>query len=78
MMRGGARGEVERLAALALDPALPAMKAIGVRELCDHIAGNVSLEEATSAIATETRRYARRQLTWFRNQMQDWPTVDPG
>jgi tRNA dimethylallyltransferase len=78
MMRGGARGEVERLVALALDPALPAMKAIGVRELCDHIAGNVSLEEATAAIATETRRYARRQLTWFRNQMQDWPTIDPG
>jgi tRNA dimethylallyltransferase len=78
MMRGGARGEVERLMAQGLGSSLPAMKAIGVRELCDHIAGSISLEEATAAIATETRRYARRQLTWFRNQMQDWPSVDPG
>jgi tRNA dimethylallyltransferase len=78
MMRGGARGEVERLIAQGLGPSLPAMKAIGVRELRDHIAGSISLEEATAAIATETRRYARRQLTWFRNQMQDWPSVDPG
>ena len=78
MMRGGARSEVERLLALGIDPALPAMKAIGVRELRDHIAGSLSLEEATTAIATETRRYARRQLTWFRNQMQEWPSVDPG
>ena len=72
MVAGGALDEVRALAALDLDPALPAMKAIGVRELLAHLAGDSSLDEAVAAIATETRRYARRQLTWFRNQMGDW------
>ena len=52
---------------------MPAMKAIGVRELLDHIAGKTSLDEAIAAMQTETRRYAKRQMTWFRNQMGDWP-----
>ena len=52
------------------------MKAIGVRQLIDHAAGKVSLDEALAAIRTETRRYAKRQMTWFRNQMADWPQVD--
>ncbi len=72
MVAAGALDEVRALAALDLDPALPAMKAIGVRELLAHLAGDSSLDEAVAAIATETRRYARRQLTWFRNQMADW------
>ena len=76
MVHAGALDEVRALAALHLNPELPAMKAIGVRELLDHIAGKTSLEEATAAIKTETRRYAKRQMTWFRNQMGDWPTVE--
>jgi tRNA dimethylallyltransferase len=54
------------------------MKAIGVRELLAHAAGDLSLEEAVAAMKTETRRYARRQLTWFRNQMADWPRMGMG
>jgi tRNA dimethylallyltransferase len=76
MVHAGALYEVRALAALDLNPDLPAMKAIGVRELLDHLAGKTSLEEATAAIKTETRRYAKRQMTWFRNQMGDWPTVE--
>ncbi len=76
MVHAGALDEVRALAALDLNPDLPAMKAIGVRELLDHIAGKTSLDEVTAAIKTETRRYAKRQMTWFRNQMGDWPTVE--
>jgi tRNA dimethylallyltransferase len=78
MVRGGAVEEVRGLLSLGLDPDLPAIKAIGVRELRDHIAGKTSLEEATTAIKTETRRYAKRQMTWFRNQMGGWRSVDAG
>ncbi len=75
MLHDGALAEVEALAALGLDPELPAMKAIGVRDLIDHAEGKTSLDEALAAIRTETRRYAKRQMTWFRNQMADWPQV---
>jgi tRNA dimethylallyltransferase len=76
MVRRGALEEARALGAQNLDPALPAMKAIGVRELLDYIAGKISLAETAAAIATETRRYAKRQMTWFRNQMGDWGRRD--
>ena len=50
------------------------MKAIGVRQFLDHDAGKLSLDEAIAAVKTETRRYAKRQVTWFRHQAADWPT----
>lgn len=75
MMAHGALAEVRDLAALHLDHAMPAMKAIGVRELLAHERGDLSLDEAVAAIKTETRRYAKRQMTWFRHQMEDWPVV---
>jgi tRNA dimethylallyltransferase len=68
--------EVEALLRLALDPELPVMKAIGVREFADHIRGDTSLDEAIAAIKTETRRYAKRQMTWFRGQMAGWRWID--
>ncbi len=75
MLEEGALAEVEALIALGLDPDLPAMKAIGVRELMAFQAGALSRDEALAAIATETRRYAKRQMTWFRNQMANWPRL---
>jgi tRNA dimethylallyltransferase len=75
MVRDGALAEAQALGRLGLDPELPAMKAIGVRELLDHLAGKTSLDEALAAIKTETRRYAKRQETWFRNQMSGWEHV---
>ena len=65
--------EVRRLAARGLDPTLPAMKAHGVPWLIRHLGGELSLDEATAGAVMDTRRYAKRQLTWFRNQMKDWP-----
>jgi tRNA dimethylallyltransferase len=49
------------------------MKAVGVAEMLAHIEGGVSLEEAADLAKRNSRRFAKRQLTWFRNQAADWP-----
>ncbi len=72
MVENGALGEVAALANRRLDPALPALKAVGYRELAGHVAGELSLEEALSAAQQSTRNYAKRQSTWFRNQVPGW------
>ena len=69
-------GEVERLLALDLAPDLPAMKAIGVQALAAHLAGEVLLQDAIVLAQKQTRNYAKRQMTWVRNQMVDWPKVE--
>jgi tRNA dimethylallyltransferase len=48
------------------------MRAHGVRELRAYLAGAASLEEAKAKAKTETRRYAKRQMTWLRRYMADW------
>lgn len=73
MMAQGALDEVRALVARDLPPGLPAMKAVGVRELAAHLEGELSLEDAVAAVMQSTRNYAKRQLTWFRNQQRDWP-----
>jgi tRNA dimethylallyltransferase len=77
MLAGGALDEVRRLAARKLDPALPAMKAHGVPWLMRHLAGEISLEEAVAGSKADTRRYSKRQETWFRHQMKGWSWVAP-
>lgn len=76
MIHDGALDEVEALAARNLDPDLPAMKAVGYRELAAHLRGEISFEQAISDAQRETRRYAKRQGTWMRGQMADWPRID--
>ena len=73
MLEAGALEEVRALALRKLDPSLPAMKAHGVPWLIRHLAGEITLQEAGAGAVMDTRRYAKRQLTWFRNQMKDWP-----
>lgn len=73
MLTHGALDEVERLAARGLDPALPAMKAHGVPWLIRHLRGEIGLPEAAEAAKRDTRRYTKRQTTWFRHQAPDWP-----
>jgi tRNA dimethylallyltransferase len=75
MMAAGALEEVRALAARHLDPMLPAMKAHGVPWLVRHLDGDIPLDEAAAGAIMDTRRYAKRQVTWFRNQMTDWPSV---
>jgi tRNA dimethylallyltransferase len=72
MLDDGVLAEVAQVMALDVDPSLPGMKAVGAPELMAHLAGKISLDEATSAAKIATRRYAKRQLTWVRNQMFHW------
>jgi tRNA dimethylallyltransferase len=73
MFEGGAIAEVEELLALDLDPSLPVMKAIGVREIGGWLEGRLSRETAIERAVIATRQYAKRQRTWFRNRFGDWP-----
>jgi tRNA dimethylallyltransferase len=73
MFAGGAVAEVEALRALDLDPSLPVMKAIGVREIGDWLDGVAGREEAIALATIATHQYAKRQRTWFRNRFGDWP-----
>ena len=75
MMQAGALEEARALVARDLAPDLPAMKAVGLRELAAHLQGETGLDEAVALARQQTRRYAKRQLTWFRNQTPDWPRV---
>jgi tRNA dimethylallyltransferase len=72
MIAAGGVDEVRTLLALGLSPDLPVMKAIGVRELAAHLNEGLPLAEAIARAKMETRRYAKRQLTFFRNQMPGW------
>lgn len=76
MTRHGALEEVRALMDRRLNPLLPAMKAVGVRELASHLAGERTLPDALAAAQQETRRYAKRQLTWLRNQTPGWPRIE--
>lgn len=72
MLAEGALDEVAALARRGLDPALPAMRAHGVPWLLAHLRGEISLTEAAREGKADTRRYAKRQFTWFRHQMPGW------
>ncbi|MGQ8632342.1 tRNA (adenosine(37)-N6)-dimethylallyltransferase MiaA [Agrobacterium sp. DKPNP3] len=78
MMQSGAVEEVEALLALDLAPDATAMKAIGVAQIADMLAGRVGEAEVIERSAAATRQYAKRQMTWFRNQMgDDWTRIQP-
>ena len=77
MLKSDALEEIRRLAGRKLDPALPAMKAHGVPWLIRHLRGEISLTDAGAGAVMDTRRYAKRQVTWFRNQMKDWLWKSP-
>lgn len=72
MIEQGALDEARALLALKLDPGLPAMRAHGVRELAAYLSGALAYEEAAAKAKTESRRYAKRQMTWLRRFMADW------
>ncbi len=77
MLRSGALDEVRALLALGLSADMPVMKAIGVPQIASLLAGAMSEAEAIERGAAATRQYAKRQMTWFRNQMDDsWIRTD--
>jgi tRNA dimethylallyltransferase len=76
MIEQGAREEVARLLSRNLSPNLPVMRAIGVAEIAEWLAGEISREAALERAQTATRQYAKRQYTWFRNQSPvEWQRV---
>jgi tRNA dimethylallyltransferase len=79
MIELGAADEVRSLLGRRLDPALPVMRAIGVREIAAWLNGDVTREEMIAAGQQSTRRYAKRQYTWFAHQPPGaWPRLrDP-
>lgn len=73
MIEAGALEEVRVLLERNLPPAVPAMKAIGVRQLGGVLRGELALQQALDEAKAATRQYAKRQSTWFRNQTgDDW------
>jgi tRNA dimethylallyltransferase len=71
MLDMGAIEEVRALLALELDPDMPVMKAIGVAQIAAMLAGKLSREDVVEQASAATRQYAKRQMTWFRNQMDE-------
>ena len=69
MIQAGAVEEVAALEKRNLDAKLPIMKALGVPELLRYVRGEVTLEEAKTLAQMQTRRFAKRQCTWFKNQI---------
>ena len=76
MWNAGAIEEVQALLARQLDPDLPVMRAIGVRDIAAYLAGEVDAATAIAAGQQATRNYAKRQYTWLRHQTPaDWPRL---
>lgn len=75
MIEAGAVDEVEHLMALKLDARLPAMKAVGVRELASFVRGDCNLTSACERAKQASRNYAKRQMTWLRHQIRADLTV---
>jgi tRNA dimethylallyltransferase len=67
MMKAGLVAEVEGLLARGYNCDLPAMSGIGYRQVCQHLVGEMTLDEAAAKIKTETHRLARMQDNWFRH-----------
>ncbi|WP_331371573.1 tRNA (adenosine(37)-N6)-dimethylallyltransferase MiaA [Sinorhizobium chiapasense] len=77
MLERGAVDEVRALLALDLSPDMPVMKAIGVQQIAAMLKGEIGEEEVIAAGAAATRQYAKRQMTWFRNQLDDsWRRIE--
>ncbi len=76
MIESGALDEVRALAEMDLDPSLPLARALGVRPLMAHVRGGMSLDDAIVRAKTDSRRYAKRQMTWLRRFMRDWNWVE--
>jgi len=78
MLKTGAVEEVKALLALELSPAMPVMKAIGVPQIAAMLAGDMREAQVIERGAAATRQYAKRQMTWFRNQLDEsWRRIDP-
>jgi tRNA dimethylallyltransferase len=77
MLAEGALEEVRALVALGLSAELPIMRAHGVPALAAHVRGEIALPQAAAAAKSDTRQYAKRQLTWLKRNMITWRRIMP-
>ena len=75
MLTDGALEEARALLGRGFDPGLPVMKAVGAAELIVHLQGALSLGAAVDLARRNSRRFAKRQMTWFRGQAPHWRAV---
>ena len=76
-LAAGLLDEVRLLLGAGYDRALPSMQGLGYKEIAAHLAGEMSLDAAVAQLRRNTRRYAKRQLTWFRaDPRYRWIDVD--
>ncbi len=75
MLDNGGLDEARYMMGLAIDAKLPMMKAIGLPPLLEYLRGARLLNSALAQSQQDTRRFAKRQMTWFRNQTPDWPKL---
>ncbi len=66
MIDNGLVEEVKKLLAMGYGPNLKPMQGLGYKQICMYLAGEITLDEATALIQRDTRRFAKRQLTWWR------------
>ncbi len=76
MVEAGGLREVERLNARGLCTDLPVMRAIGVKTITEHLRGERTLDSGIELAKRDTRRFAKRQMTWFRGQAPTWPKLE--
>lgn len=76
MLAGGVLDEVRAVMARNYPPAAPGLKAVGAPDLMAYLRGEITLEQAAQEAKTATRRYAKRQLTWARNQLFQWHALE--
>ncbi len=77
MMEEGGLEEVRQVMGRHPDPSMPAMKVLGAPPLMEYLRGKLDFDTAREQAKRDTRRYAKRQNTWFRGQMPDWPRLSP-
>jgi tRNA dimethylallyltransferase len=75
MFELGAVDEVKKFSKLNLNSSLPANKILGIQEIKKYLAKKISLEQAFEETFIRTRRYVKRQRTWFRGHMKDWISI---
>ena len=76
MLESGVLTEVDNIIKMQLDPNLPALKAIGLKSFTSYINKEQDIDTTLRQVQALTWQYGRRQMTWLRSRMADWPSYN--
>ena len=76
MIDAGLKDEVQRLLDMGYGRGLKPMKGVGYKEICAHLLDDLPLDDAVELIKRDSRRYAKRQMTWFRKEEVSWGAAE--